>query len=81
MFGRRGEARPAVRWQGRRALAASLAVLGLLLFTWPFVRTPLLGIGASYAHFLGAWALFVVALAALARSLGRRDGAGGAGDA
>ena len=40
-----------------------------MLFAWPFVRTPLLGIGPSYAHLLGAWALIVGALALLARAL------------
>jgi hypothetical protein len=64
----------------RRAWAVSIVVLGVLLFTWPFLRTPLLGIGASYAHLLGAWAVVVVALALLARTLGRdpRPGGGGA---
>ena len=60
----------------RRARAAAWAVsifaLGLLLFTWPFLRTPPLGIGRSYAHLLGAWAGVVVALALLSRALGRR---------
>jgi len=55
----------------RGAWAASIAVLGLLLFTWPLLRTPLLGIGPSYAHLLGAWTLIVVALALLSRAIGR----------
>jgi hypothetical protein len=45
--------------------------LGLMLFAWPFLRTPLLGIGPSYAHLLGAWALIVGALALLSRAIGR----------
>ncbi len=53
------------------AWAAFIAVLGLLLFTWPFVRTPPLGIGASYAHLLGAWAVIVIALGLLSRAIGR----------
>jgi hypothetical protein len=63
----------------RRAWAGSIAVLGLLLFTWPFLRTPALPIGPSYAHLLGAWAIVVLALGLLARALGpgaRRRGGG-----
>jgi hypothetical protein len=55
----------------RGAWATSIVVGGLLLFTWPFLRTPLLGIGLSYAHLLGAWAVIVGALALMARALGR----------
>ncbi len=55
----------------RGAWAASIVVLGVLLFTWPFVRTPPLGIGASYAHLLGAWAVIVIALGLLSRAIGR----------
>lgn len=62
------------------AWALVLATLALLLFTWPFVRTPLLDIGRSYAHLLGAWLAVIVALAVLGRALGRRDEEGG-GDA
>jgi hypothetical protein len=40
-----------------------------MLFAWPFLRTPPLGIGPSYAHLLGAWALIVGGLALLARAL------------
>jgi hypothetical protein len=53
------------------AWAAWIAVLGLLLFLWPFLRTPLLGIGASYAHLLGAWAAVIIALALLSRAIGK----------
>jgi hypothetical protein len=55
----------------REPWAASIAVLGLLLFVWPFLRTPLLGLGASYAHLLGSWAVVVIALALLSRAIGR----------
>lgn len=65
------DATPRERRLRRGAWAASIAVLGLLLFTWPFVRVPPLGIGASYAHLLGAWAAIVVALAFLSRAIGR----------
>jgi hypothetical protein len=59
-----------------RAASAALVVLGLLLFTWPFVRTPPLGLLGSYLHLLGAWLFVVAAAAATARALGRveRDG-------
>lgn len=65
------DATPRERHSRRRAWAASIAVVGLLLFTWPFVRTPPLGIGASYAHLLGAWAVIVLALGALSRATAR----------
>jgi hypothetical protein len=66
----------AVRAQGGpglsgRAWGTALVVLGILLFTWPFVRTPPLGLLGSYFHLLGAWAAMVVAIAATARALGR----------
>jgi drug/metabolite transporter superfamily protein YnfA len=61
------------------AWAVILAVIALMLFTWPFVRSPRLDIGRSYAHLLGAWAAVVVALALLGRAI-RRDDAGGAAD-
>jgi hypothetical protein len=67
---------PRGRPRGRGGWASSVVVLGLLLFTWPFLRTPLLGIGLSYAHLLGAWALVVVALALLSRALARGSRAG-----
>jgi hypothetical protein len=51
--------------------ASTIVALGLMLFSWPFLRTPLLGIGRSYAHLLGAWALIVGALALLSRAIGR----------
>jgi len=70
----------AERWR-RRAWAASVCFLGLLLFTWPFVRTPPFGLGATYAHLVGAWVAVVVALHAMARRLGRGRGRAGDGDA
>lgn len=78
---RRGMPRPPVRWQPERAWAATLCVAGLLLFVWPFVRTPPLSIGLSHAYLLGAWLLVVVGLRALARSLGRERGKRGRDDA
>lgn len=59
------------RTRGSGAWAAYVAVVGLLLFTWPFLRTPPLDIGRSYAHLLGAWIAVIAALALLARRLGR----------
>jgi hypothetical protein len=60
----------------RGAWATSIVVVGLLLFTWPFLRVPLLGIGRSYAHLIGSWAVVVAALALLARALARRGSSG-----
>jgi hypothetical protein len=54
-----------------RAWGVALVGLGLLLFAWPFVRTPPLGLLGSYVHLLGAWVLVIVATAATARALGR----------
>jgi hypothetical protein len=70
MIKREDDSTPRERQFRRGAWAISIAVLGVLLFTWPFVRTPLLAIGPSYAHLLGAWAVIVLALAALSRALG-----------
>ena len=74
---RRAEERPGVRWRRQRAWAVSILVVGLLLFVWPFVRTPPLSIGLTYAHLFGSWAVIIVALAMMARSLGRRGEVGG----
>jgi hypothetical protein len=67
----RGEAPPGL---SGRAWSAALVALGVLLFTWPFVRTPPLGLVDSYLHLLGAWAALIAATAATARAL-RRGGA------
>lgn len=69
------------RLHGRRAWAASIFGLGLLLFTWPFVRTPPLAIAGAYLHLLGAWVAVIAALYALSRALGRADAGRGQGDA
>ena len=68
------------RWR-RRAWAASVGFLGLLLFTWPFVRTPPVGLGPTYAHLLGAWVAVVAALHAMARTIGGGRGGKGSGGA
>ena len=73
----RQEERSPARWEPQRAWAVSILAFGLLLFTWPFVRTPHLPLGAAYAHLLGAWVAVILALAAMARALhrpGRRGG-------
>lgn len=69
--------RTADRARARGAAAISLAAFGLVLFAWPFVRTPPLGIGASYLHLIMSWVLVVAGLALLARALGQRHRAGG----
>jgi len=56
---------------GGRAWGTALVVSALLLFTWPFVRTPPLGLLGSYLHLLGAWIAIVAAVAVTARALGR----------
>jgi hypothetical protein len=68
------------RWEPQRAWALSILAGGLLLFTWPFVRTPFLALGSSYAHLLGAWVVVIAALAGMARTLRpapRRGGGSG----
>jgi hypothetical protein len=59
---------------GGRASGAALVVLGLLVFTWPFVRMPPLGLLGSYLHLLGAWLLVIAGTAATAKALGRGPG-------
>lgn len=59
----------------RRAWGIALGVLGLLLFTWPFVRTPPLGLLGSYLHLLGSWAAIVVAIWLTARAMAPPDDA------
>jgi hypothetical protein len=73
---RRAEERPGVRWQRQRAWASSIVIGGFVLFLWPFVRTPPLTIGLSYAHLLGAWVAVVAGLFAMSRALagGSRGG-------
>ncbi len=75
----RAEKRSEIRWRRQRVWAASILVAGILLFAWPFVRTPPLGLGQTYLHLLGAWALVIAALAAMSRSLGGGGGEGGGG--
>jgi crotonobetainyl-CoA:carnitine CoA-transferase CaiB-like acyl-CoA transferase len=76
--GERELERSTARWEPQRAWAVSILSLGLLLFAWPFVRTPPLAIGASYLHLLGSWLVVVGALAAMARALRRRGTGRGA---
>ncbi len=75
---RRAEERPGVRWRRQRAWAACILVGGLLLFVWPFLRSPPLSLGLSYGHLLGSWAVVIAALFLMARALGaaRRRGGG-----
>jgi hypothetical protein len=58
-----------------RACCAALVVGGLLVFCWPFVRSPPLSLLGSYLHLLGAWAALIAGIALTARALGN-DGAG-----
>jgi len=56
-----------------RPWGVALVGLGLLLFCWPFVRTPPLGLLGSYLHLLGSWAAVIVGIAVTAHALGRRE--------
>jgi hypothetical protein len=56
-----------------RACGAALIVGGLLLFCWPFVRSPPLGLLGSYLHLLGAWAAVIALTALAARALARGE--------
>lgn len=74
---RRGD-HPQLRWRRQRGWGAAILVAGLVLFVWPFVRTPPLSIGLSYAHLLASWLLVVAGLLAMARALAPgRGGRGG----
>lgn len=75
MSGRGQNGPGAKRTVRQRAAAAVLLILGLLLFTWPFVRTPPLPLGSSFLHVLGAWSIVVLALFAISRSLVEDRGA------
>jgi hypothetical protein len=77
--GRRDDERPASRWHRQRAWAACILLLGLLLLVWPFVRTPPLTLGLTFAHLLGAWAAAIVALFGMSLELGRHGRGGGDG--
>jgi hypothetical protein len=69
------------RWLRQRAVALGVLAGFLLVFTWPFVRSPPLTLGASYVHLLAAWAVAIVALVAMSRSFGGRPPGGEDGDA
>jgi hypothetical protein len=56
-----------------RACCAALVVGGLLVFCWPFVRSPPLSLLGSYLHLLGAWAAVIVHTALATRLLGRGE--------
>jgi hypothetical protein len=55
-------------------LPIALGVGALLLFCWPFVRSPPLSIAEAFAHLFGAWLLTIAALALFARALARPAG-------
>jgi hypothetical protein len=81
MQGHERKAPLAGRLDVERAWAATILVLGFLLFTWPFLRTPELDIGRTYAHLMAGWTVTVVGLAAMARALRpRRVSRGGRHD-
>jgi cytochrome bd-type quinol oxidase subunit 2 len=61
----------------QRAFAAGFLVAGVLVFTWPFVRSPKLDLVPAYAHLAVAWLLVVIGLVAMARALARGERAAG----
>ncbi len=70
-----------VRGRARRlwrhpAVSLGLAVLGLLLFLWPFVREPRPGLARAWLELMVAWTLAVAALVALTRRPGPGGGDG-----
>jgi hypothetical protein len=56
------------------AFPAALAIIALLLFSWPFVRVPRLPLAHAWGHLFASWALAIAALFALSRALARRRG-------
>ncbi len=55
-------------WQ-QPAFAATLAVIALLVFTWPLVLDPPPTFGEAFAHLFGAWAVVVFAAWRLSSAL------------
>lgn len=68
--------RPEARTWRHPAFAAVLAVLALLVFTWPLARDPPLTLGEAFVHLFGAWIAAVVALLRMSSVLAMepRDG-------
>lgn len=60
-----------MRWLSRGVTAGAVLIAALLVFSWPFVRSPRLPLALSYLHLLGAWAGVVVLLFAMSRALAR----------
>jgi hypothetical protein len=60
----RGRAR---RFWRHPATAAGLALLGLLLFLWPFVRQPRPGLSSAWVEVMAAWAVGVAVLFRVSR--------------
>ncbi len=66
----RRSADPSSRHQ---AFAAGLLAVGLLLFSWPFVRAPPLDLVSAYLHLLGSWAFVIAAISVMSRALRARE--------
>ena len=62
------------------ALAVALAVVALLLFTWPLVREPRLHVVQAFLHVLGAWAAVVGMLGWISRRATAEDAGPGERD-
>jgi len=59
-----------------QAFAAGLLVIGLLLFSWPFVRSPPLPLVSAFFHLLGSWAFVIAAIFVMVRALRQGRAAG-----
>ncbi len=73
MAGNPDDRRHNARWLRERAVAVAVLAAFVLVFTWPFLRSPPLPLGASYLHLLFAWAVSIGALGAMARAFRRRS--------
>jgi len=51
----------------------ALAIVAVLLFCWPLVRVPRLGLGEAWVHLTVSWAFVIVAILARARALAEPD--------
>jgi hypothetical protein len=68
------EERSALAERRARTFGAVILVAGLLVVTWPFMRTPPFGLIPAYLHLVGAWVAIIAALVALSRALARHPG-------
>lgn len=53
---------PSLRTWRHPAFATALAVLSLLVFSWPLARVPPLSLGEAFVHLFGAWVAVILVL-------------------